>query len=121
MTTSNASTWKPGTTLEWTGDVTAENNITITNDDQNSLIETIAVDPITITIPTEAADPSLLPGYMVSGYNWGPGLLTISPTGIFLEYDTALYTNTIARGPWTVVKSRTNADTWILYGKLVGV
>ena len=117
----SANVWAPeGSCCTSTeGSVYALNAFILENTQGGQLIETTYTSAVTVTLPTEAADPSILPGFTISGFHHGAGLITFSYPGITLKYPAGFLANIGTNSPWTLIKSRVAADTWLLYGFLV--
>lgn len=95
--------------------------ITLATTDKGCLIETTSNSAVTITIPAEA-DTDLGEGFTVYGVHHGTSTLTFAGT-VTILFDSG-YTEVVEGSiyaPWTLIKSRVAADTWVLYGKLVAV
>lgn len=98
------------------GRTSSASSLTLTASDSQQLIETTNA-AVTITIPTEASE-NLGSGFIVSGIHHGSGVLTFAGSVTIIK-PAALTATAGQYAPWTLVKSRVAANTWILYGYLV--
>ena len=92
-------------------------SFTLSSTYSGNFIETTGSNNIVITIPTESSD-NLGNGYIVSGFHHGTGTLTFGVTGITLRINADLSNGVPQYGAWTLQKSITATDTWMLYGYL---
>lgn len=96
------------------GRATSSTAFTLALSDRGQFIETTGAAPV-ITIPTEAS-ADLGAGATISGMHLGTGELTFSVAGITLRFVSAL-TNAVPQyAAWQLVKSRSAANTWLLFG-----
>lgn len=100
------------------GGSTTATSFILTDTHLNQFVETTGASNITITIPTEVSN-DLGYGFTVSGFHHGTGTLSFETTGITLRYNANLTNNIPQYGAWQLVKSRTAANTWVLFGYLV--
>lgn len=105
-----------GIDVPWPGRAESATTITLDSDDLQQLIETTGASPV-VTIPTEASD-DLGDGFVCYGIHHGIGEVTFDDSDVTLIHPFGSSPSIPTLSPWTLVKSRTAANTWYLFGGL---
>jgi hypothetical protein len=92
-------------------------SFTLDIEDHGVFLETVGSDDIVITIPTEVAE-NVGAGFISHGFHHGTGALSFGITGIVLKRKTGLDNLVSLNGGWSLIKSGTATNTWILTGDL---
>jgi hypothetical protein len=100
------------------GSIEVTSSDTLDSTYEGKFVETTGSNNIVLTIPVEATD-DLGSGYTVSGFHHGTGTLTFGVGGITLRFNADLSNSVPQYGPWTLRKSSTDTDLWMLFGYLV--
>lgn len=97
----------------WPGRVDSGSSVTLTSADLGRLVETTAATP-TVAIPEAEPD-----GFVCYGIHHGAGTLEFShSSGVDLLHPSGVTPSVPPGSPWTLIKSRTAADTWYVFGGL---
>lgn len=97
----------------WPGRVDAGASVTLLSSDLGRLVETTAATP-TVAIPEAEGD-----GFVCYGVHHGSGSLSFSHSGsVTLKHPTGQTPNVPPDSPWTLIKSRTGAGVWYVFGGL---
>ena len=100
----------------WPGRAESSTAITLDSDDLQQLIETTGASPV-VTIPTESSD-DLGDGFVCYFIHYGTGDITFDDTSLTIIHQPMTAPSVPSGYPCTLVKSRTAADTWYLFGGL---
>lgn len=111
-----AGTGSGGIDSPWPGRSESSTSITLDSDDLQQLIETTGASPV-ITIPAETSD-DLGDGFVCYFIHYGTGEITFDDAGVTLIHQPMTAPSVPSGYPCTLLKSRTAADTWYLFGGL---
>lgn len=99
------------------GSLEITSSTTLSSTHAGQFLETTGATNIVLTVPDEATD-DLGDSYVVSGFHHGTGTLSFGAGDVTLRFNADLTNDIPQYGAWTLKKSITAADTWILFGYL---